>query len=106
MSDLEQYDYEKGEFQDDCFKINAIPLNILPTSNDFSQLKKFPDDLIYAYLCEVCLSIFLSFLSLFLLLFRPIHFQRHYPRNYVLFMVCHRKNVVIGLDEQTVVMFL
>ena len=23
---LEQHDYDKGEFQDDCFKIKAIPL--------------------------------------------------------------------------------
>ena len=23
---LEQHDYDKGEFKDDCFKINAIPL--------------------------------------------------------------------------------
>ncbi|UJR08657.1 hypothetical protein I4U23_012916 [Adineta vaga] len=62
---LEQYDYDKGEFQDDCFKIKAIPLrptnfisNLdskrqrLSTSNDASQITKFPDDLVYAYLCQ------------------------------------------------------
>ncbi len=63
MINLEQYDYNKGIFQDDCFKINAIPLrsnNLItksPQRNDLSQMKKFPDDLIYAYLCEVCFLI-------------------------------------------------
>ncbi|CAF3759123.1 unnamed protein product [Rotaria socialis] len=62
---LEQNDYDKGEFKDDCFKINAIPLRAnsfvpnldtkrqrLTTSNDLTQIQKFPDDLVYAYLCE------------------------------------------------------
>ncbi|CAF0819832.1 unnamed protein product [Adineta ricciae] len=62
---LEQHDYDKGEFQDDCFKIKAIPLRannlilspnskrqcVSPT-NDLSQMKKYPNDLVYAYLCE------------------------------------------------------
>ncbi|CAF3464566.1 unnamed protein product [Rotaria sp. Silwood1] len=62
---LEQHDYDKGEFKDDCFKINAIPLRVnnnisnldrkserLTTSNDLTSMKKFSDDLVYAYLCE------------------------------------------------------
>ena len=49
---LEQYDYEQGAFQDDCFKIQAIPLRP-SASPDRSQTKKFPEDLVYAYLCEV-----------------------------------------------------
>ncbi|CAF0999116.1 unnamed protein product [Adineta steineri] len=53
---LEQHDYDKAEFKDDCFKINAIALrannSISNTGNDLSQMKKFPEDLVYAYLCE------------------------------------------------------
>ncbi|CAF2933592.1 unnamed protein product [Rotaria sp. Silwood2] len=62
---LEQHDYDKSEFKDDCFKINAIPLRPnndisnfdtkqqrLTTSNNLISMKKFPDDLVYAYLCE------------------------------------------------------
>jgi hypothetical protein len=70
---LEQYDYDKGQFEDDCFKINAIPLRSnypvikSPRQNELSQMRKFPEDLVYAYLCEVCFF-FISF-SFFLKIF-------------------------------------
>ena len=92
MIHLEQHDYDKGEFKDDCFKIKAIPLRATnyisnhgknnsfrgdlidciccftdakrqraTPSNDLSRMTKFPDDLIYAYLCEVSMDRYLRF---------------------------------------------
>jgi len=71
---LEQYDYDKGQFEDDCFKINAIPLQSSnpvtksPRQNELSQMRKFPDDLVYAYLCEVWFHFFSFVFEVFIYL--------------------------------------
>lgn len=86
--DLEQHDYDQKQFEDDCFTINAIPLRL---TSEASSMKKFPEDLIYAYLCEVKIDFFRDEIE-FIADCRHIQIQRYSPQNYVLFIVFHRKN--------------
>lgn len=54
------------------------------------EMKKFPEDLVYAYLCEVSIDFFRCEMQI-LARGRHIQIQQYSRQNYVLFIVFHRK---------------